>query len=149
MAKKAKTAYVCDNCGYESVKWMGCCPSCGEWNTLQEIKIAPASKNTSPLTMTRSEAKAVGDVDLSEGERYSLFDAELDLIFGGGIVVGSVILLGGEPGIGKSTFLMQAAATFAMSTIEPPPTAMRRSKPSAVTAAIISSVITSVGSPAP
>ena len=113
MAKKAKTAYVCDNCGYESVKWMGCCPSCGEWNTLQEIKIAPASKNTSPLTMTRSEAKAVGDVDLSEGERYSLFDAELDLIFGGGIVVGSVILLGGEPGIGKSTFLTQAAATFA------------------------------------
>ena len=113
MAKKAKTAYVCDNCGYESVKWMGCCPSCGEWNTLQEIKIAPASKNTSPLTMARSEAKAVGDVDLSEGERYSLFDAELDLIFGGGIVVGSVILLGGEPGIGKSTFLTQAAATFA------------------------------------
>ena len=113
MAKKAKTAYVCDNCGYESVKWMGCCPSCGEWNTLQEIKIAPASKNTSPLTMTRSEAKAVGDVDLSEGERYSLFDAELDLIFGGGIVVGSVILLGGEPGIGKSTFLTQAAATVA------------------------------------
>ena len=113
MAKKAKTAYVCDNCGYESVKWMGCCPSCGEWNTLQEIRIAPASKNTSPLTMARSEAKAVGDVDLSEGERYSLFDAELDLIFGGGIVVGSVILLGGEPGIGKSTFLTQAAATFA------------------------------------
>ena len=113
MAKKTKTAYVCDNCGYESVKWMGCCPSCGEWNTLQEIRIAPASKNTSPLTMTRSEAKAVGDVDLSEGERYSLFDAELDLIFGGGIVVGSVILLGGEPGIGKSTFLTQAAATFA------------------------------------
>ena len=113
MAKKTKTAYVCDNCGYESVKWMGCCPSCGEWNTLQEIRIAPASKNTSPLTMARSEAKAVGDVDLSEGERYSLFDAELDLIFGGGIVVGSVILLGGEPGIGKSTFLTQAAATFA------------------------------------
>ena len=113
MAKKAKTAYVCDSCGYESVKWMGCCPSCGEWNTLQEIKIAPASKNASPLTMTHSEAKAVGDVDLSEGERYSLFDAELDLIFGGGIVVGSVILLGGEPGIGKSTFLTQAAATFA------------------------------------
>lgn len=113
MAKKAKTAYVCENCGYESIKWMGCCPACGEWNTLQEIKIAPASKHSSPLSLTRSEAKTVREVDLSEGERFSLFDAELDLIFGGGIVVGSVILLGGEPGIGKSTFLTQVAATFA------------------------------------
>ena len=113
MAKKAKTAYVCDNCGYESVKWMGCCPACGEWNTLQEIKIAPASKNASPVSLTRSEAKPVREVNLTEGERFSLFDAELDLIFGGGIVVGSVVLLGGEPGIGKSTFLTQVAATFA------------------------------------
>lgn len=113
MAKKAKTAYVCDSCGYESVKWMGCCPACGEWNTLQEIKIAPVSKNAAPLSLAKSEAKLVRDVDLSEGERFSLFDAELDLIFGGGIVIGSVILLGGEPGIGKSTFLTQVAATFA------------------------------------
>lgn len=113
MAKKARTAYVCDNCGHESVKWMGCCPACGEWNTMQEIKIAPSSKHDSPVSLTRSEAKAVSDVDLVEGERFSLFDDELDLIFGGGIVVGSVILLGGEPGIGKSTFLTQVAATFA------------------------------------
>ena len=113
MAKKAKTAYVCDNCGYESIKWLGCCPICGEWNTMQEFKIAPTSKNTPVVALKKSEAKSVCSVDLEEGERFSLFDPELDLIFGGGIVVGSVILLGGEPGIGKSTFLTQVAATFA------------------------------------
>lgn len=113
MAKKAKTAYVCDNCGYEAIKWMGCCPACGEWNTFQEFKIAPATKNEAPLSLSKSEAKNVRDIDLSEGERFSLGDEELELIFGGGIVIGSVILLGGEPGIGKSTFLTQVAAYFA------------------------------------
>lgn len=113
MAKKAKTAYVCDNCGYEAIKWMGCCPTCGEWNTFREFKIAPATKNESSLSLSKSVAKTVRDIDLSEGERFSLGDEELDLIFGGGIVIGSVILLGGEPGIGKSTFLTQMAAYFA------------------------------------
>ena len=113
MAKKAKTAYVCDNCGHEAVKWMGCCPTCGEWNTFQEFKIAPPSKNTVSVPLTKSEAKSIGEIDLSDGERFSLFDDELDLIFGGGIVIGSVILLGGEPGIGKSTFLTQVASLFA------------------------------------
>ncbi|MBQ6810337.1 MAG: AAA family ATPase, partial [Firmicutes bacterium] len=113
MAKKAKTAYVCDHCGYEAVKWMGCCPACGEWNTFQEFKIAPVSKNTVSVPLTKSEAKSIGEIDLSDGERFSLFDDELDLIFGGGIVIGSVILLGGEPGIGKSTFLTQVASLFA------------------------------------
>ncbi|MBQ6811189.1 MAG: AAA family ATPase, partial [Firmicutes bacterium] len=113
MAKKAKTAYVCDNCGHEAVKWMGCCPTCGEWNTFQEFKIAPTTKNTAPLALSKSEAKTLREIDLSEGERFTLGDEELDLIFGGGIVIGSVILLGGEPGIGKSTFLTQVASGFA------------------------------------
>lgn len=113
MAKKAKTAYVCDNCGHEAVKWMGCCPTCGEWNTFQEFKIAPTTKNTAPLALGKSEAKTVREIDLSEGERFTLGDEELDLIFGGGIVIGSVVLLGGEPGIGKSTFLTQVASGFA------------------------------------
>ena len=113
MAKKAKTAYVCDNCGHEAVKWMGCCPTCGEWNTFQEFKIAPTTKNTAPLALAKSEAKTLREIDLSEGERFTLGDEELDLIFGGGIVIGSVILLGGEPGIGKSTFLTQVASGFA------------------------------------
>lgn len=113
MAKKAKTAYVCDNCGYEAVKWMGCCPTCGEWNTFQEFKIAPTTKNTASLALSKSEAKTLREIDLSEGERFTLGDEELDLIFGGGIVIGSVVLLGGEPGIGKSTFLTQVASGFA------------------------------------
>ena len=53
MAKKAKTAYVCDNCGYESIKWLGCCPICGEWNTMQEFKIAPTSKNTPVVALKK------------------------------------------------------------------------------------------------
>ena len=113
MAKKAKTVYVCDQCGYESVKWMGSCPVCNEWNTFQELKIAPAAKSGSRETLKAAEAASITEIVLSEGERFSLNDAELDLIFGGGVVAGSVILLGGEPGIGKSTFLTQVAAVFA------------------------------------
>ena len=112
MAKKAKTVYVCDQCGHESIKWMGCCPACGEWNTLREFKVA-AEGSSRPRSAAPSEAAPVGEVSLAENERFSLFDPELDLIFGGGIVIGSVILLGGEPGIGKSTFLTQIAASFA------------------------------------
>lgn len=115
MAKKAKTVYVCDSCGAESIKWMGCCPVCGEWNTLKEFKIASPSRNEIPSVISagKSGALPVSEVSLTEGERFSLFDPELDLIFGGGIVPGSVILLGGEPGIGKSTFLTQTASVFA------------------------------------
>ena len=113
MAKKAKTVYVCDECGHETIKWMGCCPACGAWNTLKEFKIAPEHKSAAPPSLTKAKATTVKDVDLNEGERYSLCDDELDLIFGGGLVVGSAVLLGGEPGIGKSTFLTQIAATFA------------------------------------
>ena len=81
---------------------------------MKEFKVAPAQKGVSASARKRPEARAVADVDLSaEGERFSLFDPELDLIFGGGMVIGSVVLLGGEPGIGKSTFLTQIAAVFA------------------------------------
>lgn len=113
MAKKAKIAYVCDNCGYESVKWLGCCPVCNEWNSFQEIKIASVAKSGGVEALRHGEACSVKKIELTEGERFSLADDELDLIFGGGIVAGSVILLGGEPGIGKSTFLTQIAAVFA------------------------------------
>lgn len=113
MAKKTKVVYVCDQCGYESVKWLGCCPVCNEWNTFAEMKIAPVAKGALTESPTQSEACSVNKITLNEGERMSLKDDELDLIFGGGIVAGSVILLGGEPGIGKSTFLTQIAAVFA------------------------------------
>ncbi len=113
MAKKAKIVYVCDHCGYESVKWLGCCPVCNEWNTFAEQKIAPTVKGVMKESPAQSEACSVKEIALYEGERVSLKDDELDLIFGGGIVAGSVILLGGEPGIGKSTLLTQIASIFA------------------------------------
>lgn len=113
MAKKTKVVYVCDQCGYESVKWLGCCPVCNEWNTFAEHKIAPVVRGVMKESPTQSEACSVKEIALHEGERVSLKDDELDLIFGGGIVAGSVILLGGEPGIGKSTLLTQIASIFA------------------------------------
>ena len=112
MAKKAKTAFVCDNCGYESVKWMGSCPACGEWGTLKEFKIQPVSSGGSIPAGFKAEAKPIKEVSLNEGERFSLCDSELDLLFGGGIVTGSVILIRGEQGIGKSTLLTQIARTY-------------------------------------
>lgn len=111
--KKSKSVYVCDNCGYESVKWIGRCPICDAWNSFKEMRpVAAGSKGT----VSRGQASAacsVREVDISEGQRFSLGDGELDLLFGGGLVVGSVILIGGEPGIGKSTFLTQIAANYA------------------------------------
>ncbi|MEG0874018.1 MAG: DNA repair protein RadA [Clostridiales bacterium] len=111
--KKNKTVFVCDECGHESVKWVGRCPQCDAWNTFKEEKLITATKGSPRVRGEIPEACTVGEVDISEGQRFSLGDAELDLLFGGGLVVGSVILIGGEPGIGKSTFLTQVAATFA------------------------------------
>lgn len=111
--KKSKTVFVCDNCGYESVKWVGRCPICDAWNSFKEESLVVSSKGSTRQRSEVQEACPVGDVDISEGQRYSFFQEELDLLFGGGLVVGSVVLLGGEPGIGKSTFLTQLAANFA------------------------------------
>ncbi|MEE0775510.1 MAG: DNA repair protein RadA [Bacillota bacterium] len=111
--KKSKSVFVCDNCGYESVKWVGRCPICDAWNSFKEERLTPQPRGGIRLASSSSEACPVGEVNLDEGQRLSLFDEELDLIFGGGLVIGSVVLLGGEPGIGKSTFLTQLAAEFA------------------------------------
>ncbi len=110
--KKSKSVFVCDNCGYESIKWMGRCPICDAWNSFKEEKTAAVKKGRERITGAGGEACSVKDIDISDGERFSLFDQELDLLFGGGLVVGSVILIGGEPGIGKSTFLTQVAASY-------------------------------------
>lgn len=112
--KKSKTVFFCDNCGYESVKWVGRCPVCDAWNSFKEMKVAAAGSSKKPAAVGKaSTACSVREVDIGEGQRFSLGDSELDLLFGGGLVVGSVILIGGEPGIGKSTFLTQIAANYA------------------------------------
>ncbi len=110
---KDKTAYVCDYCGQESAKWIGKCPSCGQWNTFKEIRIAatPSKGGSSKLLAQQSATKnkplRLNEIDTKEEPRIDMHDAELNRVLGGGLVPGSIILLGGEPGIGKSTLTLQ------------------------------------------
>ncbi|MDK2864831.1 MAG: hypothetical protein PWP37_1023 [Thermotogota bacterium] len=111
MAKK-RTVYVCDNCGYESPKWFGRCPSCGEWNTAKQFSVESETK--SERTGELSQPVSILEVPDTESERISTGFVELDRILGGGLVPGSVVLIGGEPGIGKSTLMMQVSASMAL-----------------------------------
>ncbi len=110
MAKGKNTAFFCKECGYESAKWMGQCPACHEWNTFVE---EPAVK---PVKGVASAAAGrISEVDTAETNRYSSGFGELDRVLGGGIVTGSMVLVGGDPGIGKSTILLQVCANIAES----------------------------------
>jgi DNA repair protein RadA/Sms len=113
---KTKTSYFCQSCGYESAKWLGKCPSCQQWNTFVEEIIEkpnaaiPNWKNTGSTTQQRAnKAIAVHDITVHEEQRYVTPDGEFNRVLGGGIVAGSLILIGGEPGIGKSTLMLQLA----------------------------------------
>ena len=117
---KAKNVFVCQECGSQSPKWLGRCPDCGGWNSLVEERVAepataPAGANrySSGLLPGSGGAKLYADVETSTAARISTGIGELDRVLGGGIVPGSMVLLGGEPGIGKSTLLLQAAANIA------------------------------------
>lgn len=105
---KIKSVYICSECGYESPKWYGKCPSCGEWNTMNE-EIKDTAKNASVTRSKSSYAPPVHirEIDTTDEIRYQTGSKELDRVMGGGIVKGSLILLGGDPGIGKSTILLQ------------------------------------------
>ncbi|MBO8141269.1 MAG: DNA repair protein RadA [Firmicutes bacterium] len=106
--RAARTRFACRECGYESPRWLGRCPSCQAWNSLEEFKPAvPALVSSSPRPQT------LADVDRSPDARARTGLSELDRVLGGGIVPGSVVLMGGEPGIGKSTLLLQASHRFA------------------------------------
>lgn len=112
---KLKQVYVCSNCGYESSKWNGKCPNCGEWNTFEETTaaVSTAGKASKGAVNISANIKAIGDIDGSYDEvRYSTGLSELDRVLGGGLVKGSLVLLGGEPGIGKSTILLQICKTL-------------------------------------
>lgn len=114
---KDKIAYVCENCGQESAKWIGKCPSCGRWNTFKEIRISSdtgsvaAKSAAQSLRSGRAGHKAapmkLRDISAKDEPRLDMHDAELNRVLGGGLVPGSIILLGGEPGIGKSTLTLQ------------------------------------------
>ena len=108
---KQKTAYVCESCGYDSPKWAGRCPSCGAWNTFSEVKIS-ADKGKGDNTLSALNTKPnkpmrLEEVSYEDEPRIDMGDEELNRVLGGGLVRGSVILLGGEPGIGKSTLTLQ------------------------------------------
>ncbi|MDD3077879.1 MAG: DNA repair protein RadA [Paludibacter sp.] len=107
---KTKSIYVCQNCGAESPKWIGKCPSCGEWNTYVEEIIAKTSgpKHTlAGLELTKQKPILISEVETNEEIRIDTSSAELNRVLGGGLVPGSLVLIGGEPGIGKSTLVLQ------------------------------------------
>ena len=107
MAKTVKTIFVCNECGYESAKWMGKCPACNSWNTFFEQKVEKVTENGVKKIKERNEPKALNSYKGQEVARTSTGFNELDRVLGGGIVKGSLILLGGEPGIGKSTLILE------------------------------------------
>ena len=115
MSKKVKIGFVCDQCGADYPRWGGQCTRCGEWNTIKEVRLGSASTERSSragYAGSRSEVKLLSDVSLSQAERISTGISEFDRVLGGGIVRGSVVLIGGAPGAGKSTLLLQAIANI-------------------------------------
>lgn len=105
---KIKSIYVCSECGYESPKWYGKCPGCGEWNTLnEELPIASVKQNLNNSMTSVNQIMALNDIVGDEEERISTGIKEFDRVLGGGIVIGSLVLISGDPGIGKSTILLQ------------------------------------------
>ena len=107
---KEKTVYVCTNCGQDSPKWVGKCPSCGAWNTYVEevVRKEPANKRpVSGLEPVKSKPVTLNDITGGDEPRIDMQDEELNRVLGGGLVPGSLVLLGGEPGIGKSTLVLQ------------------------------------------
>ncbi|MCG9055018.1 DNA repair protein RadA [Laribacter hongkongensis] len=113
---KSKTVYVCSDCGAQSPKWQGQCPGCGAWNTLVETVVEPvrAGGRFESLSVT-STVQTLADVEAMEAPRAPTGIDELDRVLGGGLVRGAVVLIGGDPGIGKSTLLLQALATIGSS----------------------------------
>ncbi len=108
---KVKTVFGCQNCGYQSPKWLGKCPDCGSWNSLVEEQVSPAqppSAHSFALSGRETPPQSILDINTVEKERVLTEIREFDRVLGGGLVVGSVVLIGGDPGIGKSTLLLQA-----------------------------------------
>lgn len=113
---KIKSAYFCQSCGFQSPKWLGKCPSCGAWNSFVEEIIQREQKSLSGTNHQQKSRVAkpqpIGDIKLKDEDRYILPDTELNRVLGGGLVPGSLVLFGGDPGIGKSTLMLQVALSL-------------------------------------
>ena len=115
---KQKTTYVCNDCGSDYTKWQGQCSDCGAWNSLAELRLGPTPSNRSAkfdgyAGSAESELKTLSDIDLADVPRFSSGTSEFDRVLGGGLVPGSVVLIGGHPGAGKSTLLLQTLCYLA------------------------------------
>ncbi len=119
---KDKTVYVCSECGQESTKWVGKCPACGQWNTFKELRISndtgtnaakSAAQSMRSVLSDRNKPLRLEEISSKEEVRYDMHDDELNRVLGGGLVPGSIVLLGGEPGIGKSTLVLQTILSLA------------------------------------
>ena len=110
--KKAKSAYVCSDCGATALQWFGACPSCGAAGTLTETITERPSRGTIAVARQSAESVLLGNIQVSESERMPTGIGELDRVLGGGLVAGQVVLIGGDPGIGKSTLLLQALSSL-------------------------------------
>src|SRR3972149_1371976 len=115
---KSTTMFVCQECGYETPKFLGRCPECGLWNTLKEFKIQgsklKSSVSASSLNPKPEPLQLISEVSSQKKDRISTGISEMDTVLGGGIVAGSVTLLAGDPGIGKSTLLLQVALNLSL-----------------------------------
>lgn len=113
MAGKNKTVYVCTECGFESPKWMGKCTECGAWNTMEEeVRLPQKTAAAAPKPVHAFTARPLSEISATDEHRFVTGISELDRVLGGGIVKGSVVLLSGDPGIGKSTILLQVCSAL-------------------------------------
>lgn len=109
---KVKINYTCQNCGYISARWLGRCPECDSWNSMVEEAVTPSSLSLPKAFSSKSKPQAISEIKMSETLRFGTGIGEFDRVLGGGIVAGSLVLLGGDPGIGKSTLLLDVGMKF-------------------------------------